>query len=444
MQTIKQFIISSLTILLFSGCGIFKPSDPSRRKKEEFERSDGKKVTCFQPPPDVYVSEVNVSIDAKIPAIAEHIDALTSVNSKVERIRSELPSLTAIEALEFRMCVAYSNEAISSDQYNRFVENILPLMKLNTSSSNIQEASPNNIGENYMRLFGALEAPIVMRLITGTHERYRLNEVNVLVDTTNSVKTECFYCNGHIDQSIIDFWRDKWEYSDILPLNTALWNSVLTREINELDLFWTASITNEVPYHNPRRNAWCFVNSIFSWNITENIREWVIENDSGKNLCNIEVSKDVGFLFIILENFSDNRLDDLNLYFNHLSNDDVEILKYPDGESDEVEFERGIIDLTRTDYLSKLGSAKEKEIFLENTQVEKLFLPKLLSKQSIIWILGIYIKDENGYPLAYISDITKPTKIGYKINGQLFEETIRVPAKEMAIKVTLPFGWYGQ
>ena len=443
MKTINQFIIPTLIILFLVGCGIFRPSDPSHRKKEIFERSDGIKVTCFQPPPDVYISEVNASIDAKIPVIAEHLEAITSVNSKVERIREELPSLNSVEALEFRMCVAYGNEAINSEQYNRFVENILPLMNINTGSSNHLTESQNNIGENYMRLFGALEAPIVMRLITGTQEGYNLNEANVLMDTTYSSDFDCSYCGGHIDQSIIDFWRNKWEYSNILPLNTDLWKKII-ENYYELDLFWTASITNEEPYHFHTRNAWCFVNSIFPWNVREHTREWILQSDSGRNLCNDKVSQDIGFLYLILENFSEHRLDDLNLYFNHYSNNEAEIYHYAGNGGDEEEFEKGIIDITRTDYISRIGAAKEKEILLEQSEEKKLFFPKLQPEQSIIWILGVYIKDEKGYPKAYLSDITKPTKISYMINGQEFQESIRQPAKEMAIKVTLPFGWYGQ
>lgn len=444
MKTINRLTLLTLIFLFIGGCGIFKPSDPSHRKKEEFERSDGIKVTCFQPPPDVYISEVNASIDVKIPVITEHLDALTSVNSKVERIREELPSLNAVEALEFRMCVAYGNEAITPNQYNRFGENILPLMEINTNSIKPSNEVQNNIGENYMRLFGALEAPIVMRLITGTHEGYGLNGANVLMDTTYSMDKDCSYCGGHIDQSIIDFWKDKWEYSNILPLNTKLWNKCISRESFELDLFWTATITNELPYHSPRRNAWCFVNSIFSWNVTETIREWVIQSDSGRNLCNPEISKDIGFLYLILENFSENRLDNLNFHFKYLPNENAQVFKYPGSGGDAEEFENKIIDITRTDYVSKLGNAKDKESQLDNSEEQKLSFPKMLPKQSIIWILGTYIKDENGYPLAYISDITKPTKISYEINGQLIEEAIREPAKEMAIKIRLPFGWYNQ
>nr|WP_299067694.1 hypothetical protein [uncultured Allomuricauda sp.] len=441
MKTDSSIIWFIFLVVLVTSC---KSSNLNKRKEITHTRSDGKTVKCYQPPADVTVT----GTDLNFSAIKSHINAIASVTTKISRIREEIPGINSIEAIEFRMCNAYGNNIIDSKTYNKFVGQILPALEI----INQPKVSNNNIGENYMRLFGALEAPIIMRLITGKSKGYELNEVGVISDWKVDESTgdiigddeDCKYCRGHIDSSIIDFWKEKWEYSDILPLNTNLWQSIVDDIGYDLDLFWTASITDESDF-SKRRNAWCFVDEIWPWEISRITRDWVINSDSGENLCNKDVSKDIGFLYLILENFSEHRLDDIELFYKNISNSSVKLLKMPVNPHFAEEFEKSIDSFPkRTEYLNSIGLAIDTEEKLRNSEEKKLFLPKMLPKQSFIWVLSVYFKDDIGYPKSYLSDITKPLKVKYKINGKEYTEILREPGKDKSIKINLPLGWYGQ
>jgi len=441
MKTSSKIISFIFLIVLITSC---KSAKLNERKEITLTRNDGKVVKCFQPPADVTVT----GTDLNFSAIKNHINAIASVNTKITLIREEIPGINSIEAIEFRMCNAYGNNIIDSETYDKFVGQILPALEI----INQPTISNNNIGENYMRLFGALEAPIIMRLITGKSDGYELiGDVisSSSIDESTGEKIEGIaesgYTLGHIDKPIVDFWKNKWEYSKILPLNTSLWKSIIDDPYNDMNLFWTASITDESGFvFNERRNAWCVIDDLFPWEVPSHIEEWIINSDSGKNLCNKEVSQDIGFLYLILENFSENRLDDIELFYKNLPNESAELLRMPDNYHYEKSFEEGIVKITRTEYIENIGLAKEKEEALLSTEEQKLFLPKMLPNQSFIWILSVYFKDEKGYPKSYLSDITKPLKVKYKINGKEYTEIIREPGKDKSIKINLPFGWYGQ
>jgi len=132
----KNQVFYLLLAIGATSCAIFRPSDPSNIKKVNLTRPDGTKVACFRPPADVYTDSLGATIDAKIPYIREKLEASLTIENKVERIRTEIPNLQALEAVEFRMCVAYGNNAINSDQYAQFISEILPLLQKDQNANN--------------------------------------------------------------------------------------------------------------------------------------------------------------------------------------------------------------------------------------------------------------------------------------------------------------------
>nr|WP_299067691.1 hypothetical protein [uncultured Allomuricauda sp.] len=117
----KKVILLTVTVLLMS-CA-------STRKKTKLTRPDGTKIACFQPPKDVMTENLEASIEAKIPYVKEQLDASLSVENKTKRIRDEISGINSVEVLEFKMCVAYGNGIINSQEYNEFFSQILPLLK---------------------------------------------------------------------------------------------------------------------------------------------------------------------------------------------------------------------------------------------------------------------------------------------------------------------------
>lgn len=119
MYFLNRIVLFVLIFILMLSC-----YDPNRRKLRVING-----ITCVEPPPTVLKSSSAIKIDASMPSILEAIKASTTVETKFERIRSVTVGVTDFEVLEYRMCVAYANGAISSEQYNDFINKILPDLK---------------------------------------------------------------------------------------------------------------------------------------------------------------------------------------------------------------------------------------------------------------------------------------------------------------------------
>ena len=113
-------------ICLLVACGLFR--DPSARREHRYVRKDGTVVTCLEPPPDV-APAIRAEIDAEIADIVDALSANTGVEAKFARIRPTVPSLQAVEALEFRMCAAWAQGLLDEQAYREFLTRILPLLR---------------------------------------------------------------------------------------------------------------------------------------------------------------------------------------------------------------------------------------------------------------------------------------------------------------------------
>nr|WP_320166650.1 hypothetical protein [uncultured Methylophaga sp.] len=119
-------------IVVSAGCA-------SNRKITEFDTPTGK-LKCAEPPPDVITTGAQANVEALIPEIKVDVKADASATTTVERIRAEIPNLQAVEALEYRMCLAYGNGIIDSETYQEFFNNILPMLQ-GVKTSRPEEAS---------------------------------------------------------------------------------------------------------------------------------------------------------------------------------------------------------------------------------------------------------------------------------------------------------------
>jgi hypothetical protein len=120
--------------VLISGCA-------SKRNIVEFKTETGT-LKCAEPPPDVIATGVEANVEALIPEIDIDVKANASASNTVKRIRSEIPNLQAVEALEYRMCLAYGNGIIDSESYKDFITSILPMLQgidTEKSSKNIKK-----------------------------------------------------------------------------------------------------------------------------------------------------------------------------------------------------------------------------------------------------------------------------------------------------------------
>jgi hypothetical protein len=126
--TLKPYTILLLLLpilsLVISSCVL---SAPSERKPVGFTLSDGSKITCFEPPPDVIAKGGTSNVEVSAIRLGEVLKATGGVNLDVERIRQELPpEVASFEVFDFRMCAQYGNGVLSNQDYRAYTTKILP------------------------------------------------------------------------------------------------------------------------------------------------------------------------------------------------------------------------------------------------------------------------------------------------------------------------------
>ena len=87
-----------------------KTAYDSRGTMRSTALTSGKRVRCHDPPADAVASGVLAEIDAKIPEVVEILKLRIDIEQRVELLRPAVPHLQALEALEFRLCVAWRRE----------------------------------------------------------------------------------------------------------------------------------------------------------------------------------------------------------------------------------------------------------------------------------------------------------------------------------------------
>jgi len=113
-----------LAVLSSVSCVFFE--NPSRRTALEYVRPDGTRVQCYEPPPDVVPEAVKAEVEAKLPELIELLNARVGLEQTFERVRAACPDLRAVEAVEFRLCVAWAQRVLETEAYGEFLREVLP------------------------------------------------------------------------------------------------------------------------------------------------------------------------------------------------------------------------------------------------------------------------------------------------------------------------------
>lgn len=114
----RWFIFIFIFITLFS-------CNNNLRKPLETSKSD---ILCITPPPEVYTSDIEASLDASAGKLKNIAEANISIKQKVEKIRETFKGIHSFEILEFRFCVMYINGLVDKEKYNELIDKVLPLL----------------------------------------------------------------------------------------------------------------------------------------------------------------------------------------------------------------------------------------------------------------------------------------------------------------------------
>jgi hypothetical protein len=133
----------------------------------------------------------------------------------------------------------------------------------------------------------------------------------------------------------------------------------------------------------------------------------------------LNCTNNIGYVFLILENNS--QYDLINLKFNYYL------------------YKRNFTNPT-------IVNDTNIENLIDRHKIKTKIIPHIKPNQKIIWLISIYFKDNKGYPKKYISNVILPINVTYQKKGEInkITQNIRLPLKDSAYKVSMPYGWFQQ
>jgi hypothetical protein len=283
------------------------------------------------------------------------------------------------------------------------------------------------ISISYMRLFGAVEVPLMMDLI-GRDLKFR--EHPAMPHHFNYSPEAENVCSQHL----VDFWNNQWRYKNASPLLTPLWRRLRGNREQAVDLWFTALRPNKDDVLGFASDGMIDESGSDCDVVFDALGVKRPQADFGVWPKGLKTNQ-VGFLFVILEAHGTSRLEQLELRFqnhtnalrirHHESLDTISKLDWPDPSS-----------LALTDSMIAERSA--------SAQIESIKIASAAPSETYIWLLAAYVADADGLPIHYLTDVIVPVEAVSAIEGVPKTQLFRKPFLLQAARVSVPNGWFGQ
>ena len=125
-KVVTIFLVGILPALL-SAC-------LSGRNVHNFIRSsDGRIVKCFEPPPDLILKSGDAKVTAAVKGIGDLLKAEGGVKVEAQKVREVSSGVNNFEVVDFRLCTQYGNDLLSPTQFQKFQDEILPILRSQSS-----------------------------------------------------------------------------------------------------------------------------------------------------------------------------------------------------------------------------------------------------------------------------------------------------------------------
>lgn len=283
------------------------------------------------------------------------------------------------------------------------------------------------IGINYMRLFGAFEVPLLMSFISRTPKFDKAfgDEEWAHFNVANEEY-------GPVNSDIINFWKNDWEFKDALPVLNPLWAKYRGNQDAGKDLYFSALEPSTEDFLSfaaspPINQSGCEAKEVSKfYNIEHADEDWDLNPPGLK-------SKDIGFLFLIITNDSDEKITDLEFKFTEFEN-----------QYSTRAYEYGNLFKDLSSYQSPSEIALH-GVDQNTVGVEKIVkVSAIEAGKSLIWLTSIYRADREGLPDVYLENVLRLDRITAKKGRATFKRKIREPYGKLAAKVEVPYGWFSQ
>lgn len=316
-----------------------------------------------------------------------------------------------------------------------------PGRELKASSESLQSPTQSGVevelfAPNYMRLFGAIEVPLLMEMFEKRPNFIKLPQLSSEGIPSLGIKGQSYYklteeSTYIISSDLRHFWEEQWRYKNARPLRNRLWEHFCGSQDAGINAFYNAlepvpddmisfSMHTQID-EDGQRAAELASKLNVDW------KEGWYDNPPGTT------SDKVAFLFLILENASDHLVTDINIYCREFENP-IKTRKYSN-----------LDDLSEGGWLSPSGTAlTDVKILNLEGKSSVLRVASMAPREAYIWLLAVYKADSNGLPLFYITNVQIPDSISAVISGAKKEQSIRRPYLLHAARIAVPNGWFGQ
>lgn len=279
------------------------------------------------------------------------------------------------------------------------------------------------ISVSYMRLFGAVEVPLLMRLIGHEGPFPKFGEIPSYRETPD----------GIISEEMNTFWRKKWTYRKAMPVINDLWSTYCGSRWSGVNLYFnslratkedllTFSSCIEVDA------AFCLALEVAEHHKFTYDQAWYPDRGTGTK------PSDIAFLFVILQNKTGATLEDLELEWKVYKN--PLLLR---------SYEPKHLFTPLSDWPNPEHAALTDEVFDLTTQKRECKKIALLRENdSLIIALSAYKADAKGFPDFYLTDVTVPVKVSAMLKGVRASQNIRKPFLDKSAKILVPNGWFHQ
>lgn len=276
---------------------------------------------------------------------------------------------------------------------------------------------------SYMRLFGAVEVPLLMSLIghDGPFPKFR--------EMPSYRKSP----GGLITEEMHNFWRKKWTYRKAMPVLNAIWSTYCGDRWSGVNLYFNSLLPTEEDLLTfcscIEVDAACSLASdVAEHHHLSYDRAWYPDGGTGTK------PSDIAFLFVILQNKTGATLEDIELncrsYTNPLQLRPYESRHLFDPISKMLNPEHEALNDQLIDLAAPMSDSKKVALLNRN--------------ESLIIALSAYRSNKEGFPHFYLTDVTVPIEVSASVKGVIVNQQIRKPFLDKAAKVLVPNGWFHQ
>jgi hypothetical protein len=259
--------------------------------------------------------------------------------------------------------------------------------------------------------------------------------VSVTYTRTLNAETAGMIASAHtgnenfLSGEVRDFWVG-WRHRDAEP--------VLTPDFERLlDPYFLIGLEIGTSFAETSRQ--CFAATLDRVGLYWEAGEAVFSGSNAPDCSRYE--SQVGALFAIVENLGTAPFFDLDVYYLSTS---------PRG----IDFENLALDVLdradlslpydRVELMDQFGRLEAQLDLLEREQPKKLNIPYLPAGGSLIWLMGFYVRNSDGFEDFYLSDIYRLSHFQYKKDGRDVLVAARQPGRTASARLWMPYGWYSQ